>query len=200
MRKKKNQNEKVIQALNSIQKSNQTMAKNTELTNQKLDIIQSNTQITAQHMGSADEKLNDIQKSTKSKLPIILTIIGLIITASGVSVRGIYNNYKEQHKEDEQHEIYLYSEYSKVTIGVETNITATLNFDTDSVTITAYLASGKTDTLAMQQKNNTEWQKRVYFDEIGIHTIVVTAVDPDGNLVEDTIEVEVVPIGINDIK
>lgn len=110
------------------------------------------TQIMAQHMGSADEKLNDIQKSTKSKLPIILTIIGLIITASGVSVRGIYNNYKEQHKEDVQHEIYLYSEYSKVTIGVETNITATLNFDTDSVTITAYLASGKTDTLAMQQK------------------------------------------------
>lgn len=173
------------------------MSKNTELTNQKLDNVQSNTQITAQHMESADEKLNDIQKSTKSKLPIILTIIGLIISASGVSAWEIYNNYKEQHKEDEQYEIYLYSEYSKVAIGVETDITATLNFDTDSATITAYLASGKTDTLAMQQKNNTEWQKRVYFDEIGIHTIVVTAVDPNGNLVEDTIEVEVVSIGID---
>ncbi len=193
MRKKKNQNEKVIQVLYNIQKSNQTTAKNTEFTNQKLDNIQKNTQITAQNMESANEKLNDIQKSTKSKLPIILTIIGLIISASGVSAWGIINNNKEYHKEDEQYEIYLYSEYNKVTIGVETDITATLNFDTDSVSITAYLASGNKDTLVLQQKNNTEWQKRVYFDEIGIHTIVVTAVDPNGNLVEDTIEVEVVP-------
>lgn len=98
MRKKKNQNEKVIQALNNIQKSNQMTAKNTELINEKLDNIQSNTQITAQHMGSADEKLNDIHKSTKSKLPIILTIITIIISASGVSAWEIYNNYKEQHK------------------------------------------------------------------------------------------------------
>lgn len=200
MRKKKNQNEKVIQALNNIQKSNQTTAKNTEITNQKLDNIQRNTQITARNMENANEKLNDIQKSTKSKLPIILTIIGLIISASGVSAWGIYNNYKEHHKENEQYEIYLYSEYSKVTIGVEIDITATLNFDTDLVSITVYLASGNRDTLEMQQKNNTEWQKKVYFDEIGIHTIVVTAVDPNGNLVEDTIEVEVVPVGINDIK
>lgn len=151
-------------------------------------------------MESANEKLNDIQKSAKSKLPIILTIIGLLISASGVSAWGIINNYKEHHKEDEQYKIYLYSEYRKVTIGVETDITATLNFDTDSVSITAYLASGNRDTLVMQQKNNTEWQKKVYFDEIGIHTIAVTAVDPNGDLVEDTIEVEVVPLRINDIK
>ena len=36
------------------------------------------------------------------------------------------------------------------------DLTATLNFDTDSVSITVYHASGKTDTLAMQQKINTE--------------------------------------------
>lgn len=141
-----------------------------------------------------NRKLDEIQNKIKAKLSVIVTIIGLVISASGISVLGIYNSFA---KEEHQYEIYFYSEYSKVTIGVETNITATLNFDTDSVTITAYLASGKTDTLAMQQKNNTEWQKRVYFDEIGIHTIVVTAVDPDGNLVEDTIEVEVIPIGID---
>lgn len=71
-------------------------------------------------------------------------------------MRGRYNYYKGHYKEDEQYEIYLYSEYSKVTIGVETDITATLNFDTDSVSITAYLASGNRDTLVMQQKSNTE--------------------------------------------
>lgn len=200
MRKRKNQNEKVIRAINDMQQSSQIIAENTEHINKKLDNIQQNSQITTNNIESANKKLDDMQKAAKSKLPTILTIIALIVSVSGISIWEIYDNYKKNNKENEPYEIYLYSEYGKVTMGVATDITATLNFDSDSVSITAYLASGKTDTLEMQRKNDTEWQKKVYFNETGIHTIVVTAVDPDGNLVEDTIEVEVVSVVMDDVN
>lgn len=220
MGKKNNQNKKVMRTLTDIQENSKTMARNSELTNEKLDSIQKNNQTTAQNTAlanqklddiqkssqstavsikEANEKLNDIQKATKSKLSIILAIISLVLTVSGVSAWEIYNHYKERHNENEQYEIYLYSEYSKVTVGIEIDLTATLNFDTDSVSVSAYLASGNKDTLAMEQKNETEWQKKVYFEETGIHKIVVTAVDPKGNIVEDTIEVEVIPVELNNI-
>lgn len=75
-------------------------------------------------------------------------------------------------------------------------MTATLNFEADEVSITAYLASGKVDTVILNRKNATEWGNKVEFDEIGIHTIVATAVAPNGRTIEGSAEVEVIPINL----
>ncbi len=96
------------------------------------------------------------------------------------------------------YKIFLYSEYSKIIIYGENNMTATLNFDADKVIITAYLASDKVDSLTMNRKNSTEWGKKVEFNETGIHKIVATAVAPDGRTIEGTTEIEVIPINFGD--
>ncbi|MCM1166494.1 MAG: hypothetical protein NC299_12970 [Lachnospiraceae bacterium] len=93
---------------------------------------------------------------------------------------------------------FLYSEYSQITLYGENNMTATLNFDTDEVAITAHLASGNVDTLYMNRKNSTEWGKKVIFDEVGTHKIVATAVAPDGSIVEGTTKIEVISINLDD--
>lgn len=98
----------------------------------------------------------------------------------------------------EECKIFLYSEYSKITIYGENNMTATLNFETDEVTITAYLASGKVDTLTMDRKNSTEWGKKVIFNETGIHKIVATATAPNGCIIEGATEIEVIPVNLGD--
>lgn len=98
----------------------------------------------------------------------------------------------------EECKIFLYSEYSKITIYGENNMTATLNFETDEVTITAYLASGKVDALTMDRKNSTEWGKKVIFNETGIHKIVATATAPNGCVIEGTTEIEVIPVNLGD--
>ena len=77
-------------------------------------------------------------------------------------------------------------------------MTATLNFETDEVTITAYLASGKVDALTMDRKNSTEWGKKVIFNETGIHKIVATATAPNGCVIEGTTEIEVIPVNLGD--
>ena len=77
-------------------------------------------------------------------------------------------------------------------------MTATLNFEADEVSITAYLASGKVDTLTMNRKNLTEWGKKVVFNETGIHKIVAAALAPDGRIIEGVTEIEVIPINLND--
>lgn len=73
----------------------------------------------------------------------------------------------------------------------------TLNFETESVIITAYLASGKSDTLQMNKKSSSEWYKRVYFNETGKHTIIATATTSDGNIIENSISIEVIPITLD---
>lgn len=98
----------------------------------------------------------------------------------------------------DEYMIFLYSEYSKITIYGENNMTATLNFDADEVSITAYLASGNVDTLYMNRKNSTEWGKKVIFDEVGVHKIVASAVAPDGNIVEGTTKIEVIAVNFDD--
>lgn len=98
----------------------------------------------------------------------------------------------------DEYMIFLYSEYSKITIYGENNMTATLNFDADEVSITAYLASGNVDTLYMNRKNSTEWGKKVIFDEVGVHKIVASAVAPDGNIVEGTTKIEVIAVNFGD--
>lgn len=45
----------------------------------------------------------------------------------------------------------------------------------------------------MKQKNSTEWQAKVYFEEVGIYEIIATATASDGSIVKGTVEIEVVP-------
>lgn len=155
------------------------------------------------NLGTVNKKLKDIQEKTdeikkisKSKLPMILTVAGLIITISGVSVTWLVNLLTSAP----ENEITLFSEYRKIAIYQETNMTATLNFEADSVNITAYLASGKSDTLPMSRKNSTEWEEKVIFNETGTHKIVAAATAPYGSVLEDTIEVEVIPISLGNIN
>lgn len=91
----------------------------------------------------------------------------------------------------------MYPEYSTFDIGTNIDMTASLNFETNAVNITAHLASGKQDTLPLVRKTATEWQKKVVFNEIGVHEIVVTATAPNGKVIENRIEVEVTPVSID---
>ena len=188
--------------ISAVREISQTVAVNTERTNEKLEDMGSN--------------VNEIKKSTSSKLPIIIAIITLLVAVSGISVAGVIDRLKAEQDSDLEtvtnmpesepereaepepvYEIYLYPEYSTFSIGTEIDMTATLNFETDAVSITAHLASGKEDTLELFRKNTTEWQKKVEFNETGVHEIVVTAVAPDGEVVENSVEVEVTPISID---
>lgn len=181
----------LINNLEAVKENDQTIAENIVLTNEKLDSIGNNLEV--------------IKKSSTSKLPIIIAIIALLVTFSGVSVIGIIDGMKSKTKSEveinadesqvepgSEYKIYLYSEYSKFDITTKINMTASLNFETDVVSITAYLASGAKDTVFLDRKNATEWQKKVEFTETGIHKIVVVATAPNGKVIENSIEVEVV--------
>lgn len=155
---------------------------NSGMIDSKLDIIRRDT--------------DEIKKISKSKFPMILSVVGLIITVSGVSIVWLINLFTPAP----ENQITLFSEYSKITIYQETNMIATLNFEADSVSITAYLASGKSDTLPMSRKNSTEWEEKVIFNETGTHKIVAEATAPDGSVLEDTIEIEVIPVSFENIN
>lgn len=182
MPKSRNRNKEIANTLRKINENSETTAQNTQSANEKLDAIKDNTE--------------EIKKIGKSKIALVITIITAVATVSGFTIKDIV---QKSRADEPQYEIYLYSEYSKVILNQATDMTATLNFDTDSVSITAHLASGGSDTLTMERKNSTEWQKKVKFVETGIHEVVATAVAPDGNIVETSIEVEVIPgeIGIS---
>ena len=184
--------------LDVIKESSQTIAKNTEHTNEKLDAMKSD--------------IGEIKKSSTSKLPVIIAIITLLVAISGVSVVGILDRWKsktesevkivddksESEPESEpEYKIYLYPEYSTFNIGMQIDMTASLNFETDAVIITAHLASSGEDTVSLERKNATEWQKNVEFTETGVHEIVVTATAPSGEVIENSIEVEVTPVSID---
>lgn len=179
-------------ALGVIEKNSQTIAENTEHINEKLDDIKSD--------------VGKIQGSTASKLPVIIAVITLLVTISGVSVAGIWNGWNSktrseaetvESESEPEYKIYLYSEYSKFNIDMEVDMTASLNFEADVVSITAHLASGGEDTLQLDRKNAMEWQKKVKFTETGIHEVVVTATAPNGEVIENSIEVEVTPVSID---
>ncbi|MBD5532817.1 MAG: hypothetical protein HDQ98_11600 [Lachnospiraceae bacterium] len=179
-------------ALGVIEKNSQTIAENTEHINEKLDDIKSD--------------VGKIQESTASKLPVIIAVITLLVTISGVSVAGIWNGWNSktgseaetvESESEPEYKIYLYSEYSKFNIDMEVDMTASLNFEADAVSITAHLASGGEDTVQLDRKNATEWQKKVEFTETGIHEVVVTATAPNGEVIENSIEVEVTPVSID---
>lgn len=182
----------------TIAENSQTVAVNTERTNEKLDDMKSD--------------MAEIKKNSASKVGTIIAVIGVLVAISGVSVVGIVDRWKanteaetaiaESESEPEvepepEYAIYLYPEYSTFSIGAEIDMTASLNFETDAVSITAHLASGDEDTLELYRKNTTEWQKKVVFTETGVHEIVVTATAPNGEVIESSIEVEVTPISID---
>lgn len=189
------QNKELQSTLNNISESSRTVAENTGQINEKLDDIKSVT-----------------EKGSKSKIPLIsliVAIITLLVAVGGLSVVDVYDRLKSGAEVEEtdmeagfaakepEYEIYLYSEYSKVNVGVETEMTATLNFEADEVTITAFFESGGKETMQLNRKSTMEWQKKVYFDKLGVHEIVVTATAPNGEVVENSIEIEVIPISID---
>lgn len=184
--------------LDVIKESSQTIAINMEHTNEKLDAMKSD--------------IGEIKKSSISKLPVIIAIITLLVAISGVSVVGILDRWKSKtelevkivddkseskFESEPEYKIYLYPEYSTFNIGMQIDMTASLNFETDAVIITAHLSSGGEDTVLLERKNATEWQKKVEFTETGVHEIVVTAIAPSGEVIENSIEVEVTPVSID---
>lgn len=179
------------------------------------------------------ENTDKISDAAKSKVPNILSVIAILVTAIGVLVAIYYNEQiigiskgkiEEPATSDDPvfsstdmttisventspsietttdmkpYTIFLYSEYSKITIYQETNMTVTLNFDADSVSITANLASGKSDKLMMHRKDAMTWEEKVVFDETGTHEIVAKAISRDGDVVEDKITVEVISLNLD---
>ena len=195
MGRNRKQNKELQNALNNINESSLTVAENTGQISEKLDDIK-----------------NVTEKSSKSKIPLIsliVAIITLLVAVGGLSVVDVYHRLKsvaeveeadmeaESAVKEPEYEIYLYSEYSKVKVGVETEMTATLNFEADEVTITAFFESGGKETMQLNRKSTMEWQKKVYFDKLGVHEIIVTATAPNGEIVENSIEIEVIPISID---
>lgn len=178
MRKKRNQETKTTHYLNKLDENSQSIAKSTEKIAKTLDDVKRNT--------------SAITKSSKSKLPIIIGIVTLIVTTFGVYIA--YLQYKESHDASPEFTIYLSSEYTKLKARVETDLTATLNFDTNDVTISAYLDSVMDgDTLSMTRNNETEWHKKVYFEHTGTYVIIATAIAPNGKIIENSVKIEVIP-------
>lgn len=178
----------------TIAENSQTVVMNTERTNEKLDDMKSD--------------MAEIRKNSASKVGTIIAIITLVVTISGVSVAGLIDRWRAkteagaetaiaESEPEPEYAIYLYPEYSTFSIGAEIDMTASLNFETDAVSITAHLASGEEDTLELYRKNTTEWQKKVVFTETGVHEIIATATAPNGEVIESSIEVEVTPISID---
>ena len=178
MRKKKEQEAKMIHYLNNIDENSQSIAKSSEKIAETLDNVERNTEA--------------ITKSNRSKFPIIIAIVTLIVTTLGVYIA--YLQYKESHVASSKYTIYLSSEYTKLKVKAETDLTATLNFDTNAVTISAYLNSLMDgDTLSMTRNNETEWHKKVYFEHTGTYEIIATAIAPNGKTIVNFIKIEVIP-------
>lgn len=138
-------------------------------------------------LGEIQKNTKQISKNSNSKFNKVTVIIGLIIaviTAVISSISLIPDFLKKP-------EIYLYSNYKTVMVGQNVDLTSTMNFEAESVYVTAYLESGRQDTLEMNQNNKNEWSKKVYFEEKGTHEIIVTATTSDGKQFEDSIKIKV---------
>lgn len=195
MSRNKKQSKEIVDSVKNINKNLTQISDNIDRENNELIQIKKNT--------------DKIVKDTKSPIPLIVTIIlgiGAIAATIWGAIYSVHNNDNNSIYDESQitnsttesmYELYLYSEYSKITIYQENNMTATLNFDTDYVKITAYLESGKVDTLEMNRKNSEEWGKKVIFNEVGTHEIVAEAVTPEGDTVKYSIKVEVIPVSVD---
>lgn len=225
--------------LKDISESSRANVEHNRQISEKMDDLNEGNRAIAYHAEQTNEQLkaikSDTEKSSKSKLPLyslIATVIALVVTISGYSVKSIIDGRdldsgaeptaetvaepktevaaevvpetetkaeteREIAAEESEYTIYLYSEHRTIDIGTNVEMTATLNFKTDAVTITAYFESGGEESLSLYEKNATEWQNDVIFDRLGVHKIVVTATAPNGEVIENSIEVEVVPISID---
>lgn len=174
MSKRRKKNINTVNAVNRIAKNIETITKNSEETNKKLSsLINSNT-------------------SKLTKILTVVTLIAALVTIGGFTLKDLMQKFIGNPPR--QYEIYLSSEYSKIEANVNTDILATLNFDTETVSIAAYLDSViDGDILKMEQKNETEWHKKVRFEHTGIYKVVATATAPNGDIIEGYIEIEVVP-------
>lgn len=162
--------------LNDLEKSVQNISKNTEKMVEKIDTVAENT------------------KDTKRppKLSTIIEIIALIVTTIGVLIA--YLQYRDSQVSPSEYKIYLSSEYTTLKAYATTDITATLNFDTNSINLNAYLNSiADGDPLLMTRNNETEWHKNVYFEHTGTYEVIATSIAPNGKTIEGTIEIKVIP-------
>lgn len=197
MSRNKKQGKEIVDSVKNINTNLTQISDNIERGNNELNQIKKNT--------------DEIVKDTKSPIPLIVTIILGIGAIAATIWSAIYSvHYNDNNPifdeskitnsitvDEPMYELYLYSEYSKITIYQENNMTANLNFDTDCVKITAYLESGKVDTLDMNRKNSEEWGKKVIFNEVGTHEIVAEAVTPEGDTLKYSIKVEVIPMNVD---
>ena len=159
MKKNKPSRKKTTNHLSNLEKSVQSISKNTEITIEKIDAVVENTKAT--------EK--------PSKLSIVIEIIALIVTIIGVLIA--YLQYKNSHVSHSEYKIYLSSEYTILKANATTDITATLNFETNSISLNAYLNSiADGDTLLMTRNNETEWHKNVYFEHTGTYEVIATSI------------------------
>lgn len=195
MRKNRKQNLYTNNAIQEINENIKVIAENTEQTNSTVSDIRNNTNELVHSNNSRFFKTSQIIAIAAG----ITTIIVGIITVTAMFIPKDHSQTESFSNESgintatvEPYEIYLYPEYRSFSVGFHNDMTATLNFDTESVSITAYLNSEKNgDTVIMQQKNATEWQAKVVFTEPGIFEVIATATAPDGTTVEGSVEVEV---------
>lgn len=194
MRKRGNQNKETANAINRMDKNIETIAKNSVQTNQNVNDIKNNTETLIKNNNSKLSTTMTIIGTTAAVIGTIATVIGLIVAIKSSLDKGVPTEPVTATLSPTiaPYEIFLYPDYKRLKVYAETDITATLNFDTASVIINAYLDSVKNgDTVEMTQKNTNEWQAKIYFEEIGIFEVVATATAPDGSIIEKSVEIEV---------
>lgn len=182
--------------------------------NKKTDKFVVEIQESLQDIANDSKGLQDIKshteelvKNSRKKLPVVIAIISMIVAVIGtiVAIMGYcrpatedVSNKTPIESEAPAYHIYLYSEYGKLKVGAQTDLTATLNFETSGVVLNGYINSKKEGkTLEMERKNADEWRKKVFFDKPGVFEVVATAIAPDGSKVEGFVTVEVVSAGID---
>lgn len=174
MSKRRKKNIDVAEAMNKIDKNIETVVKNSEEANERLGSLVNNN------------------KSNLAKIITVVTLLAALVTISGFTIKDIVKRIVGDPPK--QYEIYLSSEYSKLEVKADTEMLATLNFDATSVSIAAYLNSVLDgDILEMEQKNETEWHHKVYFQNVGVYKVVATAIAPNGDVIEGYTEIEVIP-------
>lgn len=170
-------------------------------TNESLKAIARNTEQTSKNTDEIKNIMRILVQIAQSKVPTIIGVATLIVTIIGIIIANNKLLTESSSNESavaiptptkEVYTIYLYPEYRKFRVRFKNDMTATLNFNTDSVSITAYLNSEKNgETVIMTQKNSEEWQAKVQFKEAGTYEVIATATAPDGTIVEGSVEVEV---------
>lgn len=195
MAKTGKQNRDTNNVIREINENIKVIAENTEQINNNVSNIKDNTDEWVKGSNSKFSKTSQIIAMAAGITTIIVGIITAFVTfipKDNSPTEGYVNESAIYPITAEPYEIYLYPEYRSFKVGFHNDMTATLNFDTDSVSITAYLNSVKNgDTVIMQQKNATEWQTKVEFMEPGTFEVIATATAPDGTIVEGSVEVEV---------